>query len=61
MGPLDAGKTLKIAIEKHLDELLQMSQEDLLEERYKKFRVLGEFFESNNIEEVYKEIPQKIE
>ena len=60
-APLDAGKTLKNAIEKHLNELLQMSEEELLEKRYKKFRVLGEFIESNNNLEIYNEIPQKIE
>ena len=60
-APLEAGKTLKRAIEKHLNELLQLSKEELLEERYKKFRVLGEFIESNNVEEIYNEISQNIE
>ena len=60
-APLDAGKTLKSAIEKHLGELLKMGKEDLLEKRYVKFRVLGKFIESNNIEEIYNEMPQKTE
>ena len=38
-----------------------MSKDELLEERYKKFRVLGKFIEANNIEEIYNEMPQKTE
>ncbi len=60
-APLDAGNTLKEAIEKHLNALLQMPEDELIEERYKKFRVLGKFIEANNIEEIYSEIPQKTE
>ena len=60
-APLDAGNTLKEAIEKHLNSLLQMPEDELIEERYKKFRVLGKFIEANNIEEIYSEIPQKTE
>jgi len=60
-APLDAGNTLKEAIEKHLNALLQMPKDELIEERYKKFRVLGKFIEANNIEEIYSEIPQKTE
>ena len=41
--------------------LLQMPEDQLIEERYKKFRVLGKFIEANNIEEIYSEIPQKTE
>ena len=40
---------------------VQMPEEELIEERYKKFRVLGKFIEANNIEEIYSEIPQKTE
>ena len=39
----------------------QMTKDELIEERYKKFRVLGKFIEANNIEEIYSEIPQKTE
>ena len=60
-APLEAGNTLKDAIEKHLNGLLQMTKNELIEERYKKFRVLGKFLEANNIEEIYSEIPQKTE
>ena len=60
-APLEAGNTLKIAIEKHLSDLLQMTKDELLEQRYTKFRVLGKFIEANNIEEIYNEMPQKTE
>jgi acetyl-CoA carboxylase carboxyl transferase subunit alpha len=57
--PLEAGNTLKEAIEKHLNTLLQMTKDELIEERYKKFRILGKFIEANNIEEIYSEITPK--
>ena len=57
-APIDAGNTLKSAIEKHLNELLELSKEELLEQRYSKFRVLGKFIESNNFEEIQEELPQ---
>ncbi len=57
-APIEAGNTLKGAIEKHLNELLELSNEELLEQRYSKFRVLGEFIESNNFEEIQEELPQ---
>ena len=47
-APIEAGNTLKDAIEKHLNELLGLDKEELLEQRYSKFRVLGKFIESNN-------------
>ena len=58
-APLEAGKSLKSAIEKHLDNLLQMTKDELLDQRYKKFRVLGKFIEANSIEEIYNEMPSK--
>ena len=57
-APIEAGNTLKGAIEKHLSELLELSKEELLEQRYSKFRVLGKFIESNNFEEIQEELPQ---
>ncbi len=57
-APIEAGNTLKGAIEKHLNELLGLKQEELLEQRYSKFRVLGKFIESNNFEEIQEELPQ---
>ena len=60
-APIEAGNTLKGAIEKNLSELLELSKEELLEQRYSKFRVLGKFIESNNFEEIQEELPQIIE
>ncbi len=60
-APIEAGNTLKGSIERHLNELLKMSKEELLEQRYIKFRALGKFIESNNTEEIYEELTQKIE
>ena len=60
-APIDAGNTLKKAIEKHLSELLDLDKDQLLEQRYQKFRVLGKFIESNNIAEIQNELPQKTE
>ncbi len=57
-SPIEAGNTLKGAIEKHLNELLGLNKEELLEQRYSKFRVLGKFIESNNFEEIHEELPQ---
>ena len=57
-APIEAGNTLKGAIEKHLNQLLGFNKEELLEQRYSKFRVLGKFIESNNFEEIQEESPQ---
>ena len=57
-APIEAGNTLKDAIEKHLNELLGLNKEELLEQRYSKFRVLGKFIQSNNFEEIQEELPQ---
>ena len=57
-APIEAGNTLKGAIEKHLNELLGLNKEELLEQRYSKFRVLGKFIESNNFEKIQEESPQ---
>ncbi len=57
-APIEAGNTLKGAIEKHLNELMGLKKEELLEQRYSKFRVLGKFIESNNFEEIQEELPQ---
>ena len=40
-APLQAGESLRSALEKHLDELLALSTEKLLESRYQKFRAMG--------------------
>ena len=57
-APIEAGNTLKGAIENNPSELLELSKEELLEQRYSKFRVLGKFIESNNFEEIQEELPQ---
>ena len=56
-APLQAGENLKESIERHLNELLTFTRDELLEQRYSKFRALGKFIESGNIEEIYSEVP----
>ncbi len=49
-APLQAGDTLKNALEKHLSELLAFSPDKLRENRYSKFRKMGKYLESHSIE-----------
>jgi len=49
-APLQAGDTLKNALEKHLAELLLLSREELRDNRYSKFRKMGKYLESQSIE-----------
>ena len=49
-APLQAGDTLKNAIEKHLTELLVLSREELRDKRYSKFRKMGKYLESQSIQ-----------
>ena len=49
-APLQAGDTLKNAIEKHLSELLALSPDELRDNRYSKFRKMGKYLESQSIE-----------
>ena len=60
-APIEAGNTLKGSIEKHLNELLELSKDELLEQRYAKFRVLGKFIETSNVAEIQEVLSQKIE
>ena len=46
-APLKAGEVLKQALEKYLDELSELSPQQLLQERYKKFRSMGRVLEPN--------------
>ncbi len=46
-APLKAGEVLKQALEKYLDELSELSPQQLLHERYKKFRSMGRVLEPN--------------
>jgi len=50
-APLQAGDTLKNAIEKHLSELLALSPDNLRDNRYSKFRKMGKYLESQSIED----------
>ncbi len=49
-APLQAGETLKNALEKHLSELLVLSSDELRDNRYSKFRKMGKYLESQSIE-----------
>ena len=49
-APLQAGDTLKNALEKHLSELLALSPDELRHNRYSKFRKMGKYLESQSIE-----------
>ena len=44
-APLEAGQTLRAALDRHLTELLTLSEADLKEARYRKFRAMGQFLE----------------
>ena len=46
-APLQAGDVLRQAIEHHLDDLAQLSMEELRESRYKKFRAMGRVLEQS--------------
>ena len=48
-APLQAGDTLKNAIEKHLSELLALSTRELRDNRYSKFRKIGKYLESQSL------------
>jgi acetyl-CoA carboxylase carboxyl transferase subunit alpha len=45
-APLEAAETLKAAVFEQLNQLERLSQEDLLEQRYAKFRRMGRFLEA---------------
>ena len=49
-APIQAGDTLKNALEKHLSELLALSPDELRNNRYSKFRKMGKYLESQSIE-----------
>ena len=49
-APLQAGDTLKNALERHLSELLALSRDELRDKRYSKFRKMGKYLESQSIE-----------
>ena len=47
-APLEAGAILRAAIERHLDELLSLSEQQLRDARYSKFRAMGRFLEKTS-------------
>jgi len=47
-APLEAGENLRAAIERHLDQLLSLSEPQLREARYSKFRAMGRFLEKTS-------------
>ena len=49
-APIQAGDTLKNALERHLSELLALSRDELRDKRYSKFRKMGKYLESQSIE-----------
>ncbi len=49
-APLQAGDTLKNALERHLSELLALSPDELRDNRYSKFRKMGKYLECQSIE-----------
>nr|YP_002049515.1 acetyl-CoA carboxylase alpha subunit [Paulinella chromatophora]ACB43305.1 acetyl-CoA carboxylase alpha subunit [Paulinella chromatophora] len=49
-SPLQAAETLKTALINHLHDLRSLSINELIEQRYRKFRRMGLFLESNDAE-----------
>ena len=49
-APLQAGETLKNALERHLSELLAFSPDELRDNRYSKFRKMGKYLEAKSID-----------
>jgi|TARA_Y100000589_G_scaffold125042_1_gene119215 acetyl-CoA carboxylase carboxyl transferase subunit alpha len=49
-APLEAGETLKSALNRHLDDLLALSVDDLRDQRYRKFRAMGRFLDATSPE-----------
>tara|TARA_B100000700_G_scaffold14201_1_gene14105 strand:+ start:496 stop:1485 length:990 start_codon:yes stop_codon:yes gene_type:complete len=49
-APLQAGETLKNALEKHLSDLLALSTNELRDNRYSKFRKMGKYLETQSLE-----------
>ena len=47
-APLEAGQTLRAALERHLSELLALSEQELRDARYTKFRAMGRFAEETS-------------
>lgn len=50
-NPLETALTTKEALLRHLEELKQMSPQELREQRYQKFRAMGVFLEDSSLSE----------
>ena len=50
-APLEAGETLRAALNRHLDDLLALSVDDLRDQRYMKFRAMGRFLDASSPED----------
>lgn len=49
-APLEAGETLRAALNRHLDDLMALSVDDLRDQRYMKFRAMGRFLDATSPE-----------
>jgi acetyl-CoA carboxylase carboxyl transferase subunit alpha len=49
-APLEAGATLREALERNLSELGALPQQELRDQRYQKFRVMGRFLDPTSSE-----------
>ena len=49
-APLEAGETLRAALNRHLDDLMALSIDDLRDQRYMKFRAMGRFLDATSPE-----------
>ena len=47
-APLEAGATLREALERNLSELLALPPQELRDQRYLKFRAMGRFIDSSS-------------
>lgn len=47
VDPEEAAKNIKAALKKHFNELMKLSDDELVDQRYKKFRAMGPFEETD--------------
>ena len=46
-APLEAGEILREALARNLEALLELSEQQLIEQRYRKFRAMGRFLDDS--------------
>ena len=51
-APLEAGEILREALSRNLEALLELSEQQLREQRYRKFRAMGHFLDGSSTEVV---------